>query len=152
MPESEVTVVSAVKNMNVIVSLCPTLKSRVYVSGQALFGATADATSEKSIAVAALVIEIVCALALVAALILVKTRLWRTLFACGLEICAWRICKTVLGADSLVSTIMTWLTAGVLIVLTLVIVNNIHWKHPNVRSDQPKPTEPARTDDTNDPT
>lgn len=128
----------------------PALKSRVYVPGQALFGTAANAAEAESISVAALVIEIVCALALAAALILSKTSLWRTLFACALEICAWRICKTVLGSDSLISKIMTWLTAGVLIILTLVIVNNIHWRQPNVRADQPKPAEPDQANDTND--
>lgn len=115
--------------------------------GQALFGTV----SEGSLPVAVLVVEILCGLALAAALFLSKTGLWRTLFACALEICAWRICKTVLGPDSIVSKILTWLTAGVLILLTLVIVNNIHWRQYDVRDDRGKPAEPNEPPDPTDP-
>lgn len=146
MPGSEVAVVIVPNIENAVTYFCSTFPCQARVAGQALFGAV----SKEPMAIAALVVEIVCTLALAAALILSKTSLWRTVFACAMEICAWRICKTVLGSDSIITTIMTWLTAGVLIILTLVIVNNIHWRQPDVRADQSKPTEPSQTDNAND--
>lgn len=79
--------------------------------------------------VSIVVIEILCILALFAVLLLCRSSLVRILSLCAIEICVWLLCKYAIGPDSLLTKIMTWVTAGVLIILTLAIVNSIHW-HP----------------------
>ncbi len=93
------------------------------VDGQAVF------CRAQPFPVGVVVMEGICVLALAALLVLSKNRLVKILSGCGLEICAWQICKAVVGSDALLTRIMTWVTAGVLIILTLAIVNSINWRH-----------------------
>lgn len=94
------------------------------------------------------VVEGLCVLALVALLVLSKNRLVKILSGCGVEICAWQICKAAAGPDALLTRIMTWVTASVLIILTLAIVNSIKWRHYGEEesdADRRNPPDAPRT-------
>ena len=87
-------------------------------------------------------------LSLVSLLVLSKNRLVKILSGCGVEICAWQICKAAAGPDALLTRIMTWVTAGVLIILTLAIVNSIKWRHYGEEesdADRRNPPDAPRT-------
>lgn len=83
----------------------------------------------KPFPVSTVIIDGLCVLALVAVLLLFKSSLVRLVSLCAMEICFWQVCKYAIGPDSLLTKITTWITAAVLIILTLAIVNSIHW-HP----------------------
>lgn len=83
----------------------------------------------KPFPVSTVVIEGLCILALLAVFLLFKSSLVRLVSLCAMEICFWLVCKHAIGPDSLLAKITTWITAAVLIILTLAIVNSIHW-HP----------------------
>lgn len=118
------------------------LHSHISVDGQAVFCRT------QPFPVGVVVVEGLCVLALVALLVLSKNRLVKILSGCGVEICAWQICKAAAGPDALLTRIMTWVTAGVLIILTLAIVNSIKWRHYGEEesdADRRNPPDAPRT-------
>lgn len=83
----------------------------------------------KPFPVRTVIINGLCVLALMAVLLLFKSSLVRLTSLCAIEICFWQVCKYAIGSNSLLTKITTWITAAVLIILTLAIVNSIHW-HP----------------------
>ena len=94
--------------------------------------------------VSIIAVEGLCILALVAVLVLVRNRLVRILSACGVEICAWQLCKAIFGPEALLTRVMTWVTAGVLIILTLAVVNSIKWRqYGEPRNEEPRPDTEA---------
>lgn len=69
-----------------------------------------------------------CAILLVL-LFLFKQRFLKMICACGAEICLWLACKMAFGTDSLITQIMTWVTALAAIVIVIAIVNHIDWSN-----------------------
>ena len=118
------------------------LHSHISVDGQPVFCRTQPSP------VGIVIVVGLCGLALVALLVLSKNRLVMILSGCGVEICAWQICKAAAGPDALLTRIMTWVTAGVLIILTLAIVNSIKWRHYGEEesdADRRNPPDAPRT-------
>jgi hypothetical protein len=75
----------------------------------------------------ALTVEIFFMLCLLAGAFLLKTRLLKIVSGCGAELCLWLACKAAFGPDAIPSQILTWITAGVVIVLTMVVITRIPW-------------------------
>ena len=122
------------------------------ICGHALF------CRARPLPISIIVVEALCILALIAILVLVRNRLVRILSACGVEICAWQLCKAIVGPEALLTRIMTWVTAGVLIILTLAVVNSIKWRqygearneepHMDARSETGASSQTGRSDGT----
>ena len=75
-----------------------------------------------------IVIELVLAVILVALVFLFRQRLAKLICACGAETCLWLACDMAFP-NSLLSTIMTWVTALATIVVVISIVNHIDWSN-----------------------
>jgi hypothetical protein len=118
---------------------------QLFCSGFSLSNHVSVFCTAQSIPVGAVVVEGLCVAALGTVIWLAKNRLIRILGCCGVEICLWQICKAVFGEEALLTRIMTWVTAGVLIVLTLAIVNSIKWHHYGEKDADDSSTDPPET-------
>ncbi len=58
---------------------------------------------------------------------LMRTRFLRILCLCGTEICLFLACKLFFGEDSIITFIMSWVTAAVACGVTIAVVNRIDW-------------------------
>ena len=56
-----------------------------------------------------------------------RSRSVKIFCACGAEVFLFLACKMAFGSDALVTQIMCWLTAAVVCILTVGVVNRINW-------------------------
>ena len=75
-----------------------------------------------------IIVELVLAVILLAFVFLFRQRLAKLFCACGVEICLWLACDMAFP-NTLISTVMTWLTAIVAIIVVISIVNHIDWSN-----------------------
>lgn len=73
-------------------------------------------------------VELVLAAILLVLVFLFRQRLAKLICACGSEICIWLACDMALP-NSLLTTIMTWITAFAAIIIVISIVNHIDWSN-----------------------
>ena len=75
-----------------------------------------------------IVVELVLAALLLLLVFLFRQRLAKIICACGTEICLWLACDMAFP-NSLLTTIMTWITAFATIVIMISVVNHIDWSN-----------------------
>ena len=80
-------------------------------------------------------VELFLMLCLIAAVFLFKARILKIIAGCAAEFCLWQACKAAFGPDAIPTQILTWITAVVVIVLTLAIVNRIPWHQYGSKKD-----------------
>lgn len=74
-----------------------------------------------------LITELVIAALLFVLTFLVRQRFLKILCLCGTEVCLFLACKMAFGGEALITEIMRWITAAVACIITISIVNRIHW-------------------------
>ena len=84
-----------------------------------------------------LIIELILAVLLFALTFLVRKRFLKVICLCGTEICLFLACKMAFGGDALITEIMRWITAAVACIITVGIVNRIHWGDIRGKSGKP---------------
>lgn len=82
-----------------------------------------------------LAVELFLMLCLIAAVFLFKARILKIIAGCAAEFCLWQACKVAFGPDAILTQVLTWITAVVVIVLTLAIVNRIPWHQYGSKKD-----------------
>ena len=75
-----------------------------------------------------IVVELVLAVILAVLVFLFRQRLAKLVCACGAEICLWLACDMAFP-NSILTTIMTWVTAVAAIIIVISIVNHIDWSN-----------------------
>ena len=75
-----------------------------------------------------IVVELVLAVVLLVLVFLFRQRLAKMICACGAEICLWLACDMAFP-NSLLTNIMTWVTAVAAIVIVISVVNHIDWSN-----------------------
>ena len=76
---------------------------------------------------AGIVTHLVLALLLTALMFWVRSRSLKIFCACGAEVFLFLACKMAFGPEAIVTQIMCWLTAAVVCILTVGLVNRINW-------------------------
>ena len=76
-----------------------------------------------------LITVLIIAAALVTITFLVRKKFFKIIFISSAEICLFLACKAAFGPDSIITQIMCWITAAVVCMMTLSIVNNINWSN-----------------------
>jgi uncharacterized membrane protein len=69
---------------------------------------------------------VLCVFFLILAIV-IRKRFVRLVCLSGIEVCAWLACKMIFGEDFILTTIMTWVTAALTLLITIAIVNRIDW-------------------------
>lgn len=72
---------------------------------------------------------LVAALCLVVFMCLTRSRGLKIFCGGGAEICLFYAVKLYCGSDSIITQIMCWLTAAVVCIVTVAIVNRINWSN-----------------------
>ena len=67
---------------------------------------------------------VLCVLFLILAIV-IRKRFVRLVCLSGIEVCAWLACKMIFGEEFILTTIMTWVTAALTLLITIAIVNRI---------------------------
>ncbi|MBE6652283.1 MAG: hypothetical protein E7610_02570 [Ruminococcaceae bacterium] len=90
----------------------------------------------ESIPKGVLITEIVLAVLLAVGVFLFRRRFLKIICACSTEILLYLICKLVFGPESIITKIMCWITAAVVCIITVSIVNRINWSNLRGRPDK----------------
>ena len=86
------------------------------------------ATEEKLSPMGWIITELVLCVVFIALVFLFKPKLAKIICACCAEFLLWLACDQAFP-DTILSTIMTWFTAFVAIVVVISIVNHIDWSN-----------------------
>jgi hypothetical protein len=81
----------------------------------------------EDIPTAGVVTHLILAVLLMAAAFLLRSRSLKIFCACTSEVFLFLSCKMAFGPEAIVTQIMCWLTAAVVCILTVGIVNRINW-------------------------
>ena len=74
-----------------------------------------------------LICHLVSAAILLALVFLFRRRFLKTICGCTSEICLFLACKEYFGSDALVTQVLCWITAAIVCIVTVTIVNSIDW-------------------------
>ncbi len=80
-------------------------------------------------------VELVLAVALIVFAFIFKSKLAKLFCVCGTEICLWLACDLAFP-DTIITQIMTWVTAFVSIVIVIAVVNHIDWSNLRGRKNK----------------
>ena len=100
-----------------------------------LNGAAPRMVPMEEIPLGVVITELVIALLLLALMFFTRSRGLKIFCGCGAEICLFFACKLFFGSDSLITLIMRWLTAAVVCIVTVSIVNRINWSNLRGKRD-----------------
>jgi hypothetical protein len=81
----------------------------------------------EDIPTAGVVTHLILAVLLMVAAFLLRSRSLKIFCACTSEVFLFLSCKMAFGPEAIVTQIMCWLTAAVVCILTVGIVNRINW-------------------------
>lgn len=93
----------------------------------ALLFALPRALPAEELPLGVVITELVLAVLLLVAMLLVPKRFLKLICACGSVICLFLACKMAFGPQSIITQIMCWITAAAVCILTVSIVNHINW-------------------------
>ena len=91
--------------------------------------APSDALPDDGLTITAVAIELIIAAFALILTFLFSKRFLKILCLCTTEVCLFLACRQYFGSDSLITEIMRWLTALVVCVITVSIVNRINWSN-----------------------
>lgn len=72
----------------------------------------------------------------IAAIFILPYRFAKIACACISEFILYYICRTAFGMDAIITQVMCWLTTAMACILTVSIVNRIHWGNLRGRPDR----------------
>ena len=82
----------------------------------------------------ALMCHLVAAVIFLAFVFVFRRRFLKIIFACTFEMCLFLACQGYFGSDALITEIARWVTAVIVCIVTVTIVNSIDWNKIRARS------------------
>ncbi len=74
-----------------------------------------------------LICHLVASVVLLASMFIFRRRFLKIIFGCTSEMCLFLACKEYFGSDALITQIFCWITAVIVCIVTVTIVNSIDW-------------------------
>lgn len=109
------------------------LHAEVNETMQALFlllnGPAPRTVPIESVPMGVVITEVAIALCLLVLMFFTRSRGLKIFCGGGAEICLFFACKLFFGSDSVITQIMCWLTAAVVCIVTVAVVNRIDWSN-----------------------
>lgn len=81
----------------------------------------------ENFSVGSLIAQILFLIAFTLFLFAFKSRFFKIVSACAIEVIVWLMLKNLFGKEAIISQIFTWFTAAAVIILMVSIVNRINW-------------------------